>query len=105
MACNNIDCGAMRQPPYAMRYKPPQPAQTKLSADMAYEYYVKLAPFWGIEECAWPPGSYKGERALFHKFAAGAFWHRVSWMPVLRPGWRRPSYREFLEIYAIPEAF
>lgn len=95
-----IDCGAVRKPSYRMAYPPPEPAPTKLDANCAYYYHDVLRQFWGVEIEPNPPGMYNGERALFHSPAA--WWHRVGWMPKLQPGWRRPSYREFLEIYCIP---
>ncbi len=100
MPCCSVDCGAKRQQPYPMMYKSPEPAESRLNADSAYDYYVRLKEYWGVKSECEPPGTYKGQRALFHRPLP--WWHQVAWMPKLKPGWRRPSYREFLEIYAIP---
>ncbi|MGE5528088.1 MAG: hypothetical protein ACM3X6_02970 [Patescibacteria group bacterium] len=100
MADCGIDCGARRIPPYTMRRMPTHPTPSKLDAETASPVYERLRDYLGLEEYPRAPAMFEGGRALYHpKFPC---FHQVKWMTRLKPGWRRLTYREFLELYGIP---
>jgi len=100
-----IDCGARRTPPYRMWHSPPHPAPSRLHAqsDEAVRVFQRLRDMLAIKTYPEPPGTYQGEPALFHQRGL-AWWHPVRWMPQLRPGWRRLTFREVVEFYGLPES-
>lgn len=96
----DVDCGAVGAPAYRTRFEPRRPVPSRLTPETAQPAYERLRPFLALRAYPQAPGIYKGQWALFHQPGL-AWWHEIRWMPTLQRGWRRLTFREFLEAYGI----
>lgn len=76
-----------------------------MQASKAKKLYNKLKNFWGIlwHGHTWEHG-YKGERyvkKLTSSVVEPCMYYRASWMPVLKDGWKRPTFEDFISMYDI----
>lgn len=88
------------QPSYSLRRFSPRFKPVSIETEKAAQLYQNLRGYLGIRGEAKAPGGYKGQWALF-KPGEIAWWHEVRWMPKLREGWHRLTFRQFLELYRI----
>jgi hypothetical protein len=93
------------RPKYRHRCAIPPPQTNLNSTDAIVWCYKKLRPFLGVGEYINCPAEGWGDGRLVHRhlFRHDGFHRAVRWMPVLKRGWRRMQFGEFLGWYGIQE--
>jgi hypothetical protein len=74
--------------------------KTNLNSITAYYAYIRLRQFLALEESIQVPAAGWDEECR-DLFKPNGYHHAIRWMSIIKKGWRRLKYDEFLAWYGI----